>query len=288
MAIETASENAEDMAKKAIEKIVKGSRTSFHAGMIILPKEQRHAMYTLYAFCRIVDDIADEEAVAETRQRDLALWQHKIRQVFKGEASDPITGLLLPLITRYDLQEQDFQDIIDGMAMDAAGPIVAPTLTTLDLYCDRVASAVGRATMRIVGDDSDHGMRLAYHLGRAFQLTNILRDIAEDTARGRLYLPQELLQKHGISFGDVSDVVGHPALPSLARDLAETARHHYSEATKAMSLCNPKATRAPRMMRAYYEAIFHELCRRDWQNPTVRVNLSGYQKIFLMLKGLCG
>lgn len=265
---------------------VAASRTSFHAGMAILPKARREAMYALYAFCREVDDIADDGATFEERERGLQQWRERIANLFRGNPSDNITTALAPAIQRFDLVEKDFQDIIDGMAMDAGMPICAPDVETLDLYCDRVASAVGRVSVRIFGDASLKAMKVSHHLGHAFQLTNILRDLAEDTTRGRLYLPEDLLAKHGVLSRVPSEVLRDPYLPAVCRDLAVQAHSHFTAADKAMQGCNPSAMRPAKIMRAYYGAIFDRLVADDWRNVSTRVNLPKWQKIWLVLRHL--
>jgi phytoene synthase len=257
------------------------SRTSFGPGMAVLPRERREAMYALYAFCREVDDIADDGLSEEQRHAELAQWRGWIRDLFQhGHSVNAITCALQPAITRFVLQEQDFQDIIDGMAMDAGAPIVAPTMAVLDLYCDRVASAVGRASVRIFGDASADALQVAYHLGRALQLTNILRDIAEDAARGRLYLPQELLVKHSIA-ADPATITTAVNLPLLCRELAVKADEHFTAANAAMRRCNQAAMKPARLMRDYYFAIYQRLLKTDWQDMTRRVSLPKWQKLWL-------
>ncbi len=266
---------------------VTASRTSFHAGMMILPKARRNAIYAFYAFCREVDDIADDSPSLTASQQGLNLWRQRIADLFVGKASDTITIALLPAVSEFGLVPEDFYAVIDGMAMDAA-TICAPDSATLDFYCDRVASAVGRVSVRLFGDASPEAMTLSHHLGRAFQLTNILRDLQEDADRGRLYLPADLLAKHGIASRSPQEVLRDPALPAVCRDLAKQAADHYAEADKAMAKCIPAAMRPPRMMRAYYKAIFDQLVVEDWQDVTKRVRLSKAHKIWLMLTHLFG
>lgn len=266
---------------------VNASRSSFQAGMQLLPRDRRDGMYAFYAFCRVVDDIADDSPAPEVAAAGLAAWRQKIQALFHGRASDSITIALLPAVRRYHLREEDFQAVIDGMEMDSVA-IVAPDAATLDLYCDRVASAVGRVSVRIFGDDSDNAQRLAYHLGRAFQLTNILRDLAEDAARDRLYLPAELLTKHGITSRAPTDVLRDAALPAVCRDLAAQAAEHYKQADACIAQSvadgHAAAMRPPHLMRAYYGAIFKQLCLADWKNPHNRVSLPGWHKMGLALQ----
>jgi presqualene diphosphate synthase len=272
---------------EAIDQVkahVASSQSSFRAGMAILPKRQREAMYALYSFCRIVDDIADESPSPQVAALKLQEWRVRIADVFKGKTSDVITTALLPAIRNFNLAEKDFQEIIHGMEMDSA-VFVAPESTTLDLYCDCVASAVGRISVRIFGDSGSDAINVAYHLGRALQLTNILRDLSEDAARKRLYLPRELLEKHGIVSRDPNEVIRTPQLPSVCRDLALLAQRHYAQADLFMKKCSPSTMRPARIMRNYYGAIFDGLIKENWRNPAKRVTLSGWKKILLIFKG---
>lgn len=278
-----------DQALADVTARVKKSGTSFAAGMRVLPRARREAMYALYAFCREVDDIADDSLTAQACREGLALWRERIRALFtEGKAEDSICLALLPAITRFGLVEQDFQAIIDGMQMDAEKAICAPSFEELDLYCDHVASAVGRASVRIFGDSSPEAMRVAHHLGRALQLTNILRDLAEDAQRGRLYLPEELLAKNGVASRVPMEVLDDPHLAAVCRDLAEDVRRHYREADAAMKGCQWQAMRPARAMRRYYGAIFEALVKENWKNPHKRVRLSLWRKLGLALCGLIG
>jgi phytoene synthase len=274
----------------AIEDVkarVNKSRSSFHAGMSILPKERREAMYALYAFCREVDDIADDGATLEIRKAGLQQWRERIAALFRGKPSDTITAALVPALKHYNLFERDFLSIIDGMEMDAAEPpICAPDAATFDLYCDRVASAVGRLSIRIFGDAGPEALKVSYHLGRALQKTNILRDLGEDAERGRLYLPEELLAKNGVTSRLPAEVLKDKNLPAACRDLAEEARDHFAKADAAMKLCKPAAMKPAKIMRAYYGAIFDRLIKNNWQHPEQRITLPKWKKIFIVLQCL--
>jgi len=166
------------------------SGSSFYAAMRILPREQREAMFQIYSFCRQVDDIADSHGPREERLAALQKWRDDIDALYRGQPPARLSDYVAS-VKRFDLQRADFLAIVDGMEMDVPQDIRAPDLATLDLYCDRVASAVGRLSVRVFGLPQEDGILLAHHLGRALQLTNILRDIDEDAALGRLYLPRE-------------------------------------------------------------------------------------------------
>src|SRR5215470_4348519 len=157
------------------------SGSSFYAAMRILPVEQRHAMFQIYSFCRQVDDIADSDGPRPERLAALQKWRDDIDALYKGRPPERLRDYVAS-IKRFDLKREDFLAIVDGMEMDVPQDIRAPDFVTLDLYCDRVASAVGRLSVRVFGLPQEDGILLAHHLGRALQLTNILRDIDEDAS----------------------------------------------------------------------------------------------------------
>ncbi len=165
----------------------KARSSSFYVAMRILPAAQREAMFAIYAFCRDVDDVADEPGPRDERLAELANWRNDIAALYRGQTTHRTRGLAVP-VKQFGLKQEDFIAVIDGMEMDLEGEMLAPDAAKLDLYCDRVASAVGRLSVRVFGMPDADGVSLAYHLGRALQLTNILRDIDEDAEIGRLYL----------------------------------------------------------------------------------------------------
>src|SRR3954463_9308060 len=165
--------------------------------MRILPRAQREAMFEIYSFCRQVDDIADSSGPRGERREQLERWRAYIDGLYVNKSS-PRTRGLATAVREFGLRREDFHAVIDGMEMDVLADIRAPDEATLDVYCNRVASAVGRLSVRVFGMGEQDGIALAHHLGRALQLTNILRDVDEDAEIGRLYLPQEELRKAGI------------------------------------------------------------------------------------------
>ncbi|HET8997160.1 MAG TPA: presqualene diphosphate synthase HpnD [Acetobacteraceae bacterium] len=267
----------------AVEAIVRAAGTSFYRGMRVLPPDRRHAMYAIYAFCRLVDDIADDEAPLADRLPRLAAWRDHIDGLYRGAAEEPVTRVLRAAVQRFDLRREDFVAVIDGMQMDAEQVIVAPDLATLDLYCDRVASAVGRLSVRAFGDASPAADRVAHALGRALQLTNILRDVAEDAERGRLYLPSEYLDEAGVPH-DAKAAVRAPGLPAVCARLASLAHGYFRAAEQAMQACDARAMKPARMMGATYAAILSRLERSGWTHPEQRVSLPKWQKLWLALR----
>jgi phytoene synthase len=278
--------NATPSDLAAVETIVKRAGTSFYRGMKVLPRDRRAAMYAIYAFCRIVDDVADEPAPLPQKMAGLEAWRQRIHALFStGATDDAVTRNLLLAVRAYDLREADFIAVIDGMAMDTEQAIVAPDLATLDLYCDRVAAAVGRLSVRAFGDASADADEVAWHLGRALQLTNILRDVAEDAGRGRLYLPREWLDDAGVPH-DPAAALAHKALPALCARMAAQAHRHFASATAAMARCKPAAMKPARLMGATYAALLDALQQRGWSNPTIPVRLTRWQKLWIALRHL--
>src|SRR6266581_3653908 len=203
--------------------------SSFYAALRVLPRAQRDAMFQIYGFCRAVDDVADGRGDRQTRLAELAQWRADIDALFAGAPPRRLRALATP-VQAFDLQRDDFLSIIAGMEMDASSDIRAPDLATLDVYCDRVACAVGRVSVRVFGMPTQDGASLALHLGRALQLTNILRDLDEDAEKGRLYLPREALLAAGIGEIDPATVLVYPALGKACATVAERARGHFTEA----------------------------------------------------------
>lgn len=241
-------------------------------------------MFAVYAFCREVDDIADEGGSQSERLEGLERWRDEIAALYAGRARHPIGVALEEPVRRFDLVRQDFLAVIDGMEMDAIADIRAPSLEELDLYCDRVASATGRLSVRIFGVPDGRGIRLAHHLGRALQLTNILRDLAEDAERGRLYLPRELLTAHGIADMTPSAVLEHPGLPGVCRDLGAVAHDHFQKAGAVLKECPRFRVRPAATMHAVYGALLDRLLEAGWRDPYRPVSVGSGHKLWIALR----
>jgi len=267
-----------------VRTVAAASGSSFYLPMWSLPKTRRNAMFAVYAFCREVDDIADEPAsVAEKRAR-LASWRQEIEALFEGRPSQVTARALAAPCARFGLDKADFLALIDGMEMDAADDIRAPALSELELYCARVAGAVGRLSVRIFGATEAAADEVAYELGQALQLTNILRDLDEDAARGRLYLPRELLEAHGVAPRDPVAVLGHPALPGVCADLAAMARRRFANAAAALDKCARGPMRPAIAMMEIYRRILDRLEERGWTRLDQRVGLSKPEKLWIALR----
>jgi presqualene diphosphate synthase len=279
-----ADQLGEDALRETIRHRVEAAGTSFYWAMRLLPRDRRNGMYAIYAFCREVDDIADGERPIEHKLAALAGWREEIEALYDGRPRHLLACALSGPVRRYELRREDFIAILAGMEMDARGDIRAPDMATLDLYCARVASAVGHLSVHIFGDSSDAAHAVAESLGRALQLTNILRDLAEDAARQRLYLPREILDRHGIRGDEPVAALRHPALPAACRDVAAIAETHFREAARAMEQCSHRAMRPAAVMAALYRATLSALQRSGWRNPMARVSVATSLKLWLVLR----
>ena len=207
------SDGAGGIAPVDIEALwAKVRQSSFYAAMRTMPAKEREAMFAIYAFCRAVDDIADDQQGDRAlRKAQLDVWRADLDSLYAGGAPGQC-AFLAEAVRDFSLQKADFVAIIDGMQMDVDADIVAPDHATLDLYCDRVASAVGRLSVKVFGMDQAEGIALAHHLGRALQLTNILRDLDEDAGIGRLYVSSDALNQAGVTASDPAAVIADPRI----------------------------------------------------------------------------
>jgi presqualene diphosphate synthase len=259
------------------------SGSSFYAAMRILPREQREAMFQIYSFCRQVDDIADSHEPRPERLAALQQWRDDIDALYQGRPPARLKDYVAS-VKNFGLKREDFLAIVDGMEMDVPQDIRAPDMATLDLYCDRVASAVGRLSVRVFGLPEEDGILLAHHLGRALQLTNILRDIDEDAGLGRLYLPREGLLLAGITSDDPQKVIADRALPKVCKPIGERAKVHFAKADEIMRRNSRRAVRAPRIMSKYYRAILDLLLERGFAAPREPVRVTKLTKLAILFR----
>lgn len=271
-------------AKAYVNGVVRRSGTSFFWAMRVLPPFKRNAMFAIYAFCREVDDIADGPGDPADKLLRLKDWREEIERLFRGEPRLPVTRVLAETVGQFGLRKETFIAVIEGMEMDAAAKLRIADMAELELYCDRVACAVGRLSNRIFGVDDEAGEPIAMALGQALQLTNILRDLSEDAALDRLYLPGDLLRAHGIPDDDVRLVLAHSALPEVCGEIARIAERRFTEAEAALSACDRDTMRPAIMMMQVYRRIFDGLRRRGWRQFDRRVGLSGIQKFWVLVR----
>lgn len=268
-----------------VRRVVAQSGTSFLLGMKMLGRARREAMFAVYAFCREVDDIADDEAVdpeagTDDRLARLAEWRTEIDRLYAGRPTRLTARALAGPVRDYGLPKAEFLAVIEGMEMDAREAMRAPPQDALRHYCRCVAGAVGLLSIRVFGARGAAAEAFALALGEALQLTNILRDLVEDAARGRLYLPAEVLAAHGLDGAAPEVVLADPALDPVCRAVAGLARDRFAEADRLLAQSDRRALRPALPMMGVYERILDRLLARGWHPPLTRLRLSGAEKLW--------
>ena len=260
--------------------------SSFYLAMRLLDRKRREAMFAIHGFCRAVDDIADGPQPDSERRAALDTWREWIGGLYQGRSHEATRYLVAP-IQEFELSQADFLAIIDGMEMDIGPGILAPNLEILDLYCDRVASAVGRLSTPVFGMDLKGGIALAHVLGRALQLTNILRDIAEDAAIGRMYLPRELLEAAGLPLPTPTTLAGiaqDQRIALVSASLAAIAETHFNQAWQIMQPYPRRVIRAPRLMAGAYWRLLQRVRQAKSGLYTTPVRLGVAEKLWILVR----
>ncbi|MEM7722163.1 MAG: squalene/phytoene synthase family protein [Pseudomonadota bacterium] len=249
-----------------VTRIVERSRSSFVWGMRSLTRERREAIYAVYAFCRIVDDIADCKTMSHDQQAALlGAWDAEIAVVYEATPLSSVGIALRQAVERFDLPRDEFHMMLAGMHMDVAGPVLAPSMEDLFAYTRRVAGSVGKLSIRIFGvQDCPERDAFALALADALQLTNILRDVEEDAAIGRVYLPREVLEAHDLRCDDPSTlrlnlIDGHPGVPAVCAELGHAARLRFHTARLALPALSRASVRPALMMMGVYEGYLDRM-----------------------------
>ena len=264
-----------------VKKIVQKSGSSFFWGMNVLDSERKRAMFSIYAFCRIVDDIADEIKNKRLKIKKLKSWKKKINNIFDSkELKSSIEKELKISVNKFKLDRLDFHAIIDGMMMDAKSDIKFPKKKNLELYCDRVAVAVGYLSIRIFGL-SEKEKKYAFYLGRAFQLTNIVRDFYEDLKRGRCYIPSEYLSIYGIK-KDIKTIMYEPKLQNILQDILREANIFFEKSTIEAKNISKKQIIASEVMKTFYKAIHTKMYKKNI-NIEKKIKLNYLQKVYILV-----
>ena len=267
-----------------VQRIVSESSSSFLWGMRLLPWQRRRAMYAIYAFCREVDDIADEPGEISDKRRALAEWHNEICRLYEDRPTRLTTRALSAPVERFGLPREEFLAVIEGMETDAAPSVRMRTLDDLLTYCRQVAGAVGMLSIHAFGVPHDPGPPIARALGNAFQLTNVLRDLEEDAALDRLYVPLELLGKHGVAHEPLDAMFVHPRFAHVCEELADLARGYYGEADSLIRTLGSRRMRPAVVMMAVYRETLEALQARGWQRIDERVDLTSARKVWLALR----
>jgi len=261
------------------EKAAK-SGSSFYYSFLFLPRERRAAITALYAFCREVDDIADECSDATLARTKLEWWRMELARTFAGQPSHPVSQALLPAIRSYDLAREQLEEIIDGMEMDLQH-VRYTDFKALQLYCYRVAAVVGQLAAAIFGYSERDTLKYAHDLGLAFQLTNIIRDVGEDARRNRIYLPQDELARFGVTDSDI--LAGHSsaAFRALMAYQVARARTFYQQALSELSATDRRGQRPGLVMAAIYQTLLNEIENDDYQVLDRRISLTPVRKLWI-------
>ena len=272
-----------DLDEAAIEQRIRSTSASFFWSMRLLPGPRRKAIQALYVFCREVGDIADGEGSRTLKLQLLADWRDQIALLYAGRPQHLVARALRDAIERFDLRCEDFLAIIDGVKIDLSADIRAPSLEQLDLYFEQTTVAASRIALRIFGAAPSDANRVAAPLGRGMQLTGILRDLAHDAARHRLYLPRELLRAHGIFATMPSYVSAQPALPRVCNALAERAAVHFTEAERAIGARPIWAALATAAVLSSYRKLLKALVTRGWTRLDEPVHIPAWRQTVLLI-----
>ncbi|HYY59759.1 MAG TPA: presqualene diphosphate synthase HpnD [Burkholderiales bacterium] len=256
------------------------SGSSFYYSFLFLPAARRRAITALYAFCREVDDVVDEGMDAQVAAAKLAWWRSEVANLFAGRPQHPVTRALEPHRDEYGLSAARLNEIIDGMEMDLQQSRYLDW-AGLETYCYRVASVVGLLAAGIFGYRDARTLDYARHLGIAFQLTNIIRDVGEDARKNRVYLPVEDLQRYGVPAADILQAKETPAFRALMQFEAERARGYYASAMSALPPADRQAQRPGLIMAAIYRALLDEIQRDGFRVLTQRTSLTPLRKFWI-------
>lgn len=273
-----------------IKKMVKKSGTSFFLSMQMLPSPKRHAMYTIYAFFRHIDDIVDGNAQPEEKLELINAWRQELDNIYdKKVPTTEIGRKIYKNCMRFKLPKEEFIKMMDSISMDLPEPLQAPSLQKFNQYCRGVAGVPGSLTLRIFGcEDEALIEKLSTTLGRALQITNILRDVKEDAQAQRIYIPEELLEKAGITSREPESVLVDKNLAIAREELARIAEADYKEAFEQIKLLNKKAARPVRMIAYIYKRYFDIMKNRGWEIISPKPRISRPTKWGLMIKALLG
>ena len=264
-----------------VENIVKKSGSSFYWGMKLLPEIKKRAMFSVYAFCREVDDIADNSGTIKLKKYKLYDWKRKIDDIYqKRKTNESILKELKISIEIFNLEKKDFISIIDGMLMDVKKKIQFPSTTDLELYCKRVAVAVGYLSIKIFGLNNHKGKQYAYSLGMAFQLTNIVRDFKEDLEVGRCYIPHEKLKKYGIK-RSIKNLEKANKIQEILQDILRDADKFFKKADMLSINLDKKKIIASELMKQFYKKIHKKMFNKNI-NIKKKVKLNFFDKILIL------
>ncbi len=261
-------------------QITRRSRSSFYYAFILLPPERRRALHAVYAFCRFIDDIADDEAIREPALL-LRRWREELDRVYAGVPTRALSRALADSARRFTIPRDLFVEIIAGVEMDLSRKRYR-TFEELRPYCYRVASALGLICIEIFSYRNPSAKLYAENLGLALQLTNIIRDVGEDAARGRIYLPLEDLARFNVSEDEILGGVYSPNFVRLMDFEAKRARELYAKAQSALAPEDRATLLTAEAMRLIYAALLERIVKSNYRVLDRRHSLSAPRKLYLV------
>ena len=259
------------------------SGSSFYYSFLFLPPERRRAITALYAFCREVDDIVDECTDAGVAYTKLAWWRQELGRLFAGEPQHPVARALQPAILPFGVKHELLSEIVDGMEMDLRQNRYLD-FPALEQYCHRVAGVVGLLAASIFGYSDERTLAYAHSLGLAFQLTNIIRDVGEDSRKGRIYLPMNELQQFKVSAADILHARHSEQFARLMAYQIERAERYYAAALEQLPEADRRAQRPGLIMAAIYRTLLREIEADDCKVLTQRTALTPVRKLWIAWK----
>jgi 15-cis-phytoene synthase len=268
------------------QSITRRSASNLALAFVMLPREKREGMSALYAFCREVDDVADEESISvDQRRAQLAAWREDVLKACRNQSpAFPVNRELRPVIARYQLPFEHFDELLRGVEMDLEIKRYE-TWSQLEHYCYRVASIVGLLSIEIFTYRNPRCRDYAIHLGKALQLTNILRDVRTDAERGRIYLPLEELERFSVREEEILQFRNSTRFLSLAESVADRARGFYRRAREVLPVEDRRSMVAAELMGSVYWRLLQKLEAQRFNvfEPTL-TRVSKWQKIFLICR----
>ena len=266
--------------------IIKYPKSSFYWGMKILNKDKREAMFVLYAFCKKADTIADNKDLKERKKKKIEKLKKEVNEIFQNKLKNNFNKILKNNIDKYKIKKKYFLDIIKGCEMDIDNKMICPNKKNFNLYCYRVAGAVGLISLKIFGENTQKSKSFGLHLAKALQITNILRDINQDKKMGRMYIPKEMLNNVGIKSNNINFIIKNKNFPKACIRLSKQAEIAFDKANKDLLFCSKKNLKAAIVMMNTYELLLKKLKKKGWEDIKQRVSLTKFEKFLLFVKGI--
>ena len=269
-----------------IQNIIKYPKSSFYWGMKILNKKRRNAMFAIYAFCKKEDSSADSNEINNKKKSKIKKLRKEINEIFKNNLNNNFDKTLKYYIDVHKINKKYFLDIIDGVEMDIDNIMVCPNKKIFNLYCYRVAGAVGLISLKIFKEYNVKSKSFGLHLAKALQITNILRDIKEDMSYGRMYIPKDILNNVGIKDKKINLIVKNKKFPKACEKLSELAELNFKLAEKELKFCSKKRLKSAILMMSTYKLLLKKLKKKGWNDLKDRVSLTKFEKIMIFFKGI--